>query len=117
VPATLVPLTVHQGNNETISLTVTPDTPGDNLTAVTMLKIVWKDSRCVSDTDSTTKTLSSAVPAEITITTQTATLIVATAHIPASYTTSPHPYWWRLDVYVGAAHRTAIYGPVTVIDI
>jgi hypothetical protein len=114
---TLVPLTMCQGNDETIDLVITPVVPTDDLSLVTSLRFYLKPDACTVDTDTTVTVLTSAVPAQITITAQTATQIDATVYVPAASLVDPYPRVWRVDAYSGATHRTAMYGPVTVIDL
>jgi len=115
--ATLVPLTMHEDNDEVLDLVITPVVPTDDLTLVTALRFVMKPDACTADTASTATVLTSAVPAQITITAQAATRIDATVHVPAAALADPYPRVWRVDAYVGTAHRTAMYGPVTVVDL
>lgn len=114
---THVPITLRQGNTETIRVTITPDDPTDDLTLITKLVCVIKPDACTSDSDTSTVTLSSTVSAQILITAQSATSITADVYVPASALASPYDRVWRVDAYVGTAMRTALYGPVTVIDL
>lgn len=115
--ATQVPLTLHQANDEVIDVVVTPVVSTDDLSLVSQLRVLLKSGRCIADTDSSVVTLTSAAPSQITITAQTATRIDATVYVPGSALVEPYERWWRLDAYVGATHRTAMYGPVTVVDL
>lgn len=115
--ATLVPLVMHEDNNEVLDLVITPVVPTDDLALVTALRFVLKPDACTDDTASTATVLTSAVPAQITITAQTSTQINATVYIPAAALADPYPRVWRVDAYAGTAHRTAMYGPVTVVDL
>lgn len=115
--ATLVPLTMHQGNDEALDLVITPLAPTDDLSIVTSLRFYLKPDACTADTDATVTVLTSAVPAQITITAQTPTQIDATVYVPAASLADPYPRVWRADAYSGATHRTALYGPVTIIDL
>jgi hypothetical protein len=60
--------------------------------------------------------LTSANPAQITITAQTSALVTASVFLPP-VTSDPYPRWWRCDAHVGVAYRTALYGPVNVVDL
>lgn len=113
----LTPLTLLQRNTETIAVTITPDDVADDLTTITRLTATIKESPCVADTASGVVTLSSADPTEITILTQVAAEITAEVYLPATITTPPHGRWWRLDAWIGTAYRTALYGPITVVDL
>lgn len=113
----LVPITLSQGNAETVTVTVTRTVATDDLTLVTSLRLVMKPDRCTADNASTSLTLSTANPAQMVITSQTASQIVARAYIPAAALAEPYSRWWRVDAGIGAAYRTALYGPVTVIDL
>lgn len=115
--ATLVPLTMHQNNDEVLDLVITPVVPTDDLTLVTSLRFYLKPDACTADTDASVTVLTSAVPAQITITAQVATQIDATVYVPAASLADPYPRVWRVDAYSGATHRTAMYGPVTIIDL
>lgn len=115
--ATLVPLTMHEDNDEVIDLVITPVVSTDDLSLVTALKFYLKPDVCTADTDTATTVLTSAVPAQITITAQTAARIDATVYVPAAALADPYTRTWRVDAYVGTTHRTAMYGPVTVVDL
>ena len=115
--ASLVPITLYEGNTETMDVTVTRDDTTDDLTTATALEVVIKDRACTLDTDTGVVILNSSDPAEINITSQTVSTIVATVVIPTNATTPPYGRVWRLDVLFGVARRTAAYGPVTVVDL
>jgi hypothetical protein len=110
-----ITLTLHEGNDETVALTITP-AGDDDLLDVDQLELILKDDQC--DPDSDGLTLTSADPGEILILTHTAEEITAEAYIPASALAEPYDRWWRLDaVTTSGDRRTALYGPVTVIDL
>jgi hypothetical protein len=113
----LVPLTLHQSNDEIISIVITPSVPTDDLSLVTKLVLVLKPDQCTADSDTTVLTLDTGDPTEIIITAQSASQIAALAYVPATSLASPYDRWWRVDAYVGTSHRTALYGPVTVVDL
>lgn len=115
--ATLIALTLCQGNDEIVDVVITPVTSGDDLSLVTLLTFWLKPDTCTLDTDASVTTLTSAVPAQITITAQTSTQIDATIYVPAASLADPYPRVWRVDAHVGATHRTAVYGPVTIVDL
>lgn len=114
---TLAPITLRQGNAETIRATITRDDPTDDLATVTKLQLVLKASQCVSDSDSSSLVLSTTNSAQMIIVSQTSAQIVVEAYIPSTALASPYSRWWRIDAYVGTIYRTALYGPVTVIDL
>jgi hypothetical protein len=72
---------------------------------------------CTGDTESTVTVLTSSNPAQITITAHTAAQIDATVYVPAASLADPYSRVWRVDAYSGTTHRTAMYGPVTVVDL
>lgn len=113
----IVPITLHQGNAETISITITRSDPSDDLTLVTTLKTIIKPDQCTSDTANTVITLSTSNATQMVILTQTSAQITAEAYIPASALVDPYDRWWRVDAYVGTNYRTALYGAVTVVDL
>lgn len=115
--ASLVPITLYENNTETMDVTIDRVSTSDDLTTATGLEVVIKDRVCTSDSEVGVVTLDSSNPAEINITTQTVSQIVATVVIPTNATTPPYARVWRLDVLFGAARRTAAYGPVTVVDL
>lgn len=115
--ASLVPITLYEGNTETMDVTITRDDPTDDLTAATGLEVVIKDRACTADTGTGVVTLDSTNPAEINITSHTAATIAATVVIPTNATNPPYNRVWRIDVLFGAARRTAAYGPVNVVDL
>lgn len=110
-----VTLTLHQGNDETVAWTVTPASEDDDLLDVTSLELVVKDDRCAADADGLT--LTTADPDEMVILSQTADEITGEAYIPASALAEPYDRWWRLDAVTATGRRTALYGPVTVVDL
>ena len=113
---TPVGLTLYEDNDEIIDLTIT-GAAGDDLSVVTAVEVVIKPDVCESDDDDDALVLSSDDAAEITINTQTSTEITATAYVPASALALPYPRVWRADALVGSLRRTAMYGPVTVVDL
>lgn len=113
----VVPLELRQGNDEIVSLVITPANLSDDLSVVTKLVMLIKPDPCTADTDTAVTTLSTDDPAQMVITSQTATKIEATAYVPASALAAAYGRWWRCDAYVGTAKRTAMYGAVTVIDL
>lgn len=115
--STELPLTLHQSNDEIINLTITTTDLNQDLSTVTQLRFYLKPDPCTADTDSSVTILTSSVPAQVTITAQSATQILATVYIPASVLVDPYSRWWRIDAYVGTTKRTAQYGPVAVIDL
>lgn len=111
------PLTLHEGNDETLLITVVRQDADDDLTGVTTLELYLKPDSCSDDDGIYTLVLSSANPGEIAITEQTAAQITAVASIPAAALAEPYDRFWRLDGLFGATRRTAMYGNVTVVDL
>lgn len=109
-----VALTLHQGNDETVAWTITP-ADGDDLLDVTSLELVVKDDQCAADADGLT--LTTALADEMVILSQTGDEIVGEAYIPGSALTEPYDRWWRLDAITATGRRTALYGPVVVVDL
>lgn len=114
---TVAPITLRQGDDEVLLLTIVPDDPAEDLTPITSLTLTMKASVCVSDADTSNLVLTSANPAQISITSHTAAQILATAWIPASALAIPYSRVWRVDAYVGTTKRTALYGTVTLVDL
>jgi hypothetical protein len=114
---TNTPLTLRQANDEILWLYITPDDPLENMMLITSLSMFIKDSPCMGDGDPSTTILTTSNPAQLTIMGQTALLITVRAIISSAILAAPHPLWWRIDAYVGSAHRTAMYGPITVVDL
>lgn len=115
--ATRTALELHQGNSEVLEITITPDDVAEDLTAVTRLACYIKASPCVADSDSTTIALTTDDPTQVLITVQTAAQIVATVTIPYTSLAEPYYRWWHIEAFVGTTRRTAMYGPVTVVDL
>lgn len=113
----VVPLTLRQSNDEIIDLVITASNPLDDLSLVTSLTVIIKQDPCTSDTDLSTVTLTTADPTKVVITAQTATQIDATVYVSAAVLANPYDRWWRVDVYIGTSKRTAMYGPITMIDL
>jgi hypothetical protein len=115
--ATLAPITLHQGNDETIDVVIDRVVAGDDLTDVLRIVAYLKDGACEADDDDATVILDSADPAQAVISTQSAEQITGQVFVPAAALTSAHDRFWRLDtIATGGTRRTALYGPVTVID-
>lgn len=111
------PLTLHQNNDETLILTITPADPSDDLTVVTELQLFIKIDMCYADDDDTTLMLSSTVGTQIAIISIAADEIRAEAFIPASALAAAYDRWWRVDALAPGGRRTAMYGPVTIVDL
>lgn len=116
--ADLRPITLVEGNDETLHMTITPVDPAEDLTAITSLEVYLKTDDCTSDTDASTLKLTTASAAEVLIVSQTPAQIVADAFVPGSATIPAYDRWWRVDGVGGSgARRTAEYGPVTVTSV
>lgn len=110
----LINLTLHEGNDETVSVTIVPAS-GGSLAGVTGLEMVLKPSTCEDDDDDDALVLTTGNG--IVLNSQSADLITATITIPATALTETYERAWRLDALTGSARRTALYGAVTVIDL
>lgn len=115
--ADLRPITLHEGNDETLLLTITPEDPAESLLPVTSLELYLKADPCVADTAPGVLKLTTANPAQMTITAHTAAQIIALAFIPAAALAAPYRRFWHVDGLVGVLRRSAMYGPVTVVDL
>lgn len=113
--ATRTALEFREGNDELVDVVVVPDT-GGTLAGVTGLEFVLKLDPCRDDDDPSTVVLSTAA-ASIVITSQTAARVDATVTVPASALDGAWNRFFRLDALAGPLRRTAIYGPVTVVDL
>lgn len=114
-----IPITLNEGNDETIALTVTAtaDPGGDDLSAATSLEFYLKADDCDPDAEAEL-VLTSADVLELEILTHTATEITAEAHIPASALVGSYTRFYRVDALSAAGdRRTALYGPVVVNDL
>jgi len=110
--ATNAPITVTEGNDETVELTIT----GPGLDDVESLEFVLKDDACADDADGLT--LSTANADEMVITAQTAEEITVEVYLPGTALTEPYPRVYRLDALgSGGDRRTALYGVVTVVNV
>jgi hypothetical protein len=115
--STYAPITVGEGNDEVVELTVDRQEPGDDLTTVAALEFVMKDDTCTADGDASL-VLSSTVPAQMVILTQTAAQITAEAFIPAAFLAEPYTRTYRLDgLSTSGTRRTALHGPIYVEDL
>lgn len=105
-------LTLVEGNTETVEETVTDDDTGQpfNLTGKTV-EFYIKANATVPDTDPSVVKLSTAT-GEVTVT--DAAGGVATVAVPAQ---AAGTAWHRLDVVSGGSRKTAVYGPLYVIDV
>lgn len=115
--AALQPLTLYEGNDETLTVTLVP-ADGESLSSVTGLEFFLKADSCdADDADGVVFLSTENPPGGITIVSQSADEIVATIEIPASALVDPYGRFWRLDAMTGVLRRTAMYGPVTVLDL
>jgi hypothetical protein len=114
--ATYQALTLFEDNDETITLTILPGTSG-SLAGVTGLEFVLKPTDCVSDSSEDALVLTTEPDGGIVIDSQSADEITATVTLPAAALADPYDRVWRVDALTGASRRTAIYGPVTVVDL
>lgn len=115
--ASLVPLTLHQSNDEIVLVTITRQDTDDDLSLLTGLEVVLKPDACSADDDELALVLSTTTPGQVTITSQSASTVTATVNIPAAALALPYGRFWRVDGLVGASRRTALYGPVTVVNL
>lgn len=111
------PITLAENNDETLLLTITRKYATDDLTTVTAVEVYLKTDQCQDDGAAGVLRLSSTDPSELVVTSMTADAITAEAYVPAAATTPPYDRWWHADVLAGAARRTAMYGPVQIIDL
>jgi len=107
--ASLIPLTVQQGNDVTVNLAVTtPDGTAQNLSGYT-LSMVVKGSAVASDASGVTLTTASG------LTVVSAAEGTLTALLTHQVLAQPVPLWYRLDLVDGTGKRTtAIEGPIAV---
>lgn len=115
--ADLVALTMVQNNDETVLMNITRVNASDDLTLVTSLEFYLKPDSCTADTDPTVLKLTTANPTQMIISSQTAALIVARAFVPASALALPYDRFWHIDGLVATSRRTAMYGPVALVDL
>jgi hypothetical protein len=109
-------LTLRERNDETLSITITGCDPAEDLAAVTVVEVILKADTCNADTDGLV--LTSANPAQVSIVSRTANQINVLAYVPASALIEPYNRVWRVDgIGPGGARRTAMYGPVTVVNL
>lgn len=109
--ATLSDITLLQGNNETLSGTVTSGGSAQNLTGVALTMVI-KSSAVASDSSGTTI---GTATGEITVVSAAAgTYSVA---VPTSVTTSAGVKWYRIDATSGGTTRTVVYGELVVDDV
>ncbi|MFE3461385.1 hypothetical protein ACFXKD_27895 [Nocardiopsis aegyptia] len=108
-------LILREGNDETLSLTVAEEDGGGphDLTGAT-LELLIKTSEDAADSDPSTVLLSSTT-SDITINSPAAG--TATATIDRTHLQQPGTRFWRLDVVRPGTRRTAIYGPLSIVDL
>jgi hypothetical protein len=112
------PITLLEGNDETVAVCIVAQTPGSDLTAVAALEFILKDSQCDEDDADTNLTLHTGIPTEMVFVTQAADRIEAEAYIPSEALAGSYPRWYRVDALTaGGDRRTAVYGKVTMVDL
>lgn len=108
-----VPITVTEGNDEKILVTINRMFLSDDLLQVITVEFFLKDANCVDD--SAALLLSSTNPAQVVILTHTSAQITATVYLPASALRGAYPRQYRVDgLNATGKRRTAVFGPVTV---
>lgn len=114
--ATNQAITLNENNDENVKVTITTNVPTDgtilDITGKT-IEAYLKPSKATADTDGAVWKGSSATSG-VTIT--DAENGKATVSIPAASVLTTMG-WWRVDVLSGVLRKTAIYGPVTVVDL
>lgn len=112
--STNAPITLNENNSETVLLTISRQSPTDDLTLVARLEMVIKDDSCHTDADGIV--LSSLDAAQMTILTHTAAEITAAAYVPPL--TGAYRRFYRVDgLDASSRRRTAMYGVITVTDL
>ena len=111
---TRIDLTLYEGNDEEVAVTVTTDdgAPYD-LSSVT-LEMVIKPSAGTPDTAEGVYRLST-VTGEIVV--DNAAAGAATVTIDRSILSEPGTRAWRLDAVAPGTRRTIMYGPLHIIDL
>jgi hypothetical protein len=109
-------ITLHENNDETLAIAIVRQDPADDLTAVVALELYLKPDACTADDDPYTLLLTSANPAQISITLpRTADRIDGFAYIPAAALADPYDRWLRIDgLNSSGQRRTAVSEPVTI---
>lgn len=110
-----VPLTLHQGNDEVLLLTITRNEDTDDLTGVETIEVYLKGDQALADDDENVIKLSSTDASKITIDSKVADQITARVVVSAAHLAHPYVRWWRADAIADGTRRTAVYGPVTVV--
>lgn len=106
-----VPLTLYEGNDETLHVTITSNIAGFTLVGKT-IETFLKANRATVDGDAGVWKGSTSTGEVVIVDADEATVAV-----PASVVTTTKG-WWRCDVIDGTGKRkTAGYGPVTIVDL
>jgi hypothetical protein len=113
--ADLVPITLTEGNDETILVTINRMYLADDLLTITSIEFYLKDSDCVDDAGALL--LSSTDAGQVLILTQTSAQITAHVFVPASSLRGSYARFYRVDGLIGVRRRTAVYGTVTMNDV
>lgn len=110
-------LTLAEGNDETIDITVTASDGVSDLTGIDAIEVVFKPDGCADDDDGYALVLNSTDVTKALILAQSADSLTAEAYVPGTYLDEPYDRVWRVDT-IGSTgeRRTAIYGSVTVIN-
>ncbi len=111
--ATLKPLTLNESNDETVDLTIT--SPVSLTLADCSYELLIKASADADDDDATVLTVGDGLTVDTTA--PAATSIDLTATIPAADLATPGRLFWRMDLLVGGARHTSMYGPLTIRDL
>ncbi|MCW2915513.1 MAG: hypothetical protein JWN52_3581 [Actinomycetia bacterium] len=108
--ARLLPLTLNEGNDETVALTV--DAPVTLTLSACTFELFIKATADTADSSATKLTVGAGITIDTTA--ATARSIDLTAIVPAAALATPGKRFWRLDLLVSSARHTALYGPLTI---
>lgn len=107
-------LEVYERNDEVVDLAITFDGAAYNL-AGKSIEMYLKPTKGTADNDLAVVLLSTST-GDIVVS-GTPTDGTAEAHIPASDLSTVGSRWYRVDVIDAGKRRTALYGPLRIIDI
>ncbi len=105
-----VPLTLYENNDEKMNLTITSNVVGFSLVGKSMEAFV-KASAATPDNDAGVWT-GDTTGGEIVIEDADNAYVM----VPAAAVTTTKG-WYRVDVISGGLRKTAVYGPLTVVDL
>jgi hypothetical protein len=110
---TVKALKMFENNDETLNLTITVAGTPYNIAASTVEMYIKPDAATADDDEAVV--LLSTMDSAVTIT--SGVLGAATVRVPRTSVPAAGLHWYRVDIVDVLGRRTALYGPLTIVDL